>query len=308
MEEVLRFGTKHTNFIKHKEMIYLFTKGKRNLRIYNLETHKSKNLLFKDIIINVSSSSQRIMVFHKNKINIFDDSKFERKVVFVFPNIVEMLYLSYKSYIFFDKDQAFFHNDSGNLIVQKLEYFQFIQQYVIFVSEEKVFLYKEEVESPILELTKQDFCEKFNIKEPDENFWREVYFSIRNNKLYTKYNSRIVGCDLNLYLTDVKHYKISRKTYTRFTNIKNEIIFFSHEEKYLLIVQKNLMKLIFKTECENYFYDDLNEKLYFLNKNYFRVCEKRNIYKVPFTLIEFNIKYFEQEDEFDESNDEINDF
>lgn len=337
MEEILRIKAFYNRMHKHNDKIYFYTKNTRIIKVYDLITGKSRTLQFKSKVTKISSTNDRIMVFRKDRVNFMDPNGLSRLTKIVYPGIQDLICLGEKNYIFFNKSNAYFSDAGKSFIVKKLIYYQIDRNYAILVLEDRIAIYEENILHPIYEIHKNEFIKKFLIGKEDAGYnifnnyedvltdeysllddrtslisenmisaWdNNIHFSIRKNKLYTKYDQRIWGPDLNLYLDDLS--SISTVKYDVFTNIPEQIILFSNQGE-LLIMEKNLVNNIFKAHCKDYIYDEVSEKLFLLIDGLFVIYRWKNIFDAPFQLIDTYVKYNEQEDEFDKSNSEIYDF
>lgn len=312
MEEVFKTKARYNRMLKYKDKIYFFNEKSKKIKVFNIKNNKTRNLMFNENINNISFKTDKLLFFQNEKISILKEENLDRTVVFVFPDCTDVIYLSYNSYIFLGSEKAYFHNDSGNFKSFKLVKYQYIYPYVILVMKDLIKIYKEDTLTSIYSLSFTEFLEKYHMRNNSlfENhiFNEEFHFEIRNNKLYIKYKDRIFGNDLNLYLNDLKKYNYSENDFDRFTNIKNEIILFSKKNSELLVLEKNLMNLIIKLKCKDYIYDEKSDRLYILTNNKFIIYERINIYKAKFNLIDTYVKYYEREDEFDQSDSSYKDF
>ena len=154
------------------------------------------------------------------------------------------------------------------------------------------------------------------------DFWNEIRsnihisspISIRKNKIYFLLDNKIVGPDLNIYLEDLKEiYKEDKYSIEnnndilkpiKFTNIEGKLILLDNNNN-ILLAPKNFSKIIFKAKAIDYVYSESNKILIILYNSVLTVYKEPDVKIKPFKLIEENIMYSEQEDEFDESNSEI---
>lgn len=305
MEESFRFEINYTNIRKYENRLYFYKKGSKRLLIFSIKDRTTKRIIFIKPIQNVQIRQGKIFIFHNSSIEIYDSVNLLPENTFVFDDIIDMIYLDHSSYIFVKKSTITYYKDGMKPEITNILYHQMIDEYLILIGSKEIMIYKE-----FTGLVYSKKIEDFNIEficidKFFEDKDKQIYFSIRNQKLYVLSDERIVGHDLNLYLDEL-YDKRRIKSFDKFTNLNKNVAIYSISSGMLRIMEKNLQNKVLAVKCSEYYIDD--DAAFVICGNECIVYEKINPYKRNFELIDENIKYDEREDEFDESDDEYCDF
>jgi len=305
MEECFRLTTNYKKLQKCGDMIYFYKPCSKRLLVLNINTKSIIRMRFRKKINNLRIRSGRIFLFHENTVEIYNQKTFEPKSTFIIPNAEGMIYLRYDKYIFLKKNLAILYEDGRMIETVNILYYQFIDEFLVLLRPNEVEIYQEDV-GKVYSKPLEDFTEEFvSISRYFEKKCGNLFFSLRNKKLYVLLGDRIVGYDLNIYLDELSNSgEVFCPDY--FVNLHRNIAMFNKSSKKLLLMEKNMQKKILKVKCDDFVAED--EQLYVIFNNEFRIFEKANIYKKKFHLVDKNIKYDEREDEFDESDSQYHDF
>lgn len=305
MEESFRLTTNYKKLQKCGDMLYFHKPCSKRLLVLNIATKSIIRMRFRKKINNLRIGSGRIFLFHENTIEIYNQKTFEPKSTFIIPNAEGMIYLRYDKYIFLKKNLAILYEDGKMIKAVNILYYQFIDEFLVLLKPNEVEIYQEDV-GRVYSKSVEDFTEEFiSISRYFEKKCGNLFFSLRNKKLYVLLGDRIVGHDLNIYLDELNN---SNGAFNPdcFVNLHRNIAIFDKSSKKLLLMEKNMQKRILKVKCDDFVAED--GQLYVIFNNEFRIFEKTNIYKKKFHLVDENIKYDEREDEFDESDSQYHDF
>lgn len=299
MEEFFRTKAKYENLVKHKELLFLYTKNSKTVIKFNLIDKNKHKYKFNNEITNISINDGTITIFFELKFCIYNLETMELSRTFVFPGTTFMLYLSYEEYIFVTKFKIYYYKDGSTPIEICHSNLKIQESFLILQTQEDISIYKYNI-GCVYRITKEEI--KYIYLEPGESLFdqstiNQGSFCIRNRKLYMKSNDRIFGSDLNVYLDKLEY----DGSFNEFQSISGGIVLFNRNTKDLEIFEKNLHMQIYKSKCFDYFYDDEKEELYLMDGSHLRILKRANIHTQPFELITNYYIYEEQEDEFDES-------
>ncbi len=280
-------------FIKYKSMcvsnqlIIFFTENKMNYKVFNQENHQSVTKRCVDPIQNIQIFEKKIFIFFKkyfkeyckSSLNVLSEVKRNNIInVFFFNNQNSKFYIKKNEIILIDK------NKETTILINK--YFIFDDNYLCYITCDVLHIYSQE--GKIFE------------KKLDMNV---IDLDIRNKKIYLMSDTKIEGHDLNIYLNDINNNFMPK----RFVNLEHEMILYDSEKKELRLYKKNFKKSLFKCRALKFFYSKTNNILIVLNSKYFIIYKRKNEYLVPFKLVDKEIIYLEDEDEFDHSDNSYED-
>lgn len=309
MEKIASVHIKHTNFIvSHKNnIVILYTPNTNGFSILDLKTMKDYYKETPKPILNVQITNKTIIIFSTNHHDIYDIKDLNLLTTVVMDGVIFVFQPS-KRKIFYFRENELLICEKNSISIKKpyLKYIPLSENLICVIRRSKknlddfeILIYKKNRGKIFFKNLSNFFENNFqNLEVPEI-----LDISIRERKVYILLKDRIIGHDLNLYVDYISNFKPSK-----FKNIKNEIILFDSEKMKLRIIEKNLEKIIFEIEADDFDYNSSKSILIVIKNHNMDIYKKINPLKKSFTLIEQSYVYKEQEDEFDLSDDKFTDF
>lgn len=315
MKEVKTVKTKAEKMKCLDNQIILYTPNKNFIRGFDTTLTTSTVIPLKYNITDIFLTANNIFTIGTSKIEKYKVKEFKHQSTLVIPNTIGYLRLNDGNSLIFRNESVIEFDSSNHLKWKKsYKYIQAIEEYVILVFEETVNVYKSsigEIYSSSIEDFEKNFYPIFR-KMGEARILKKISFSINNKKIYLLVEDKIVGRDLNVYLSDLKTVKgnnpIKDTRISKFQCVSGYIILFDEEHRKVYITSKNLEITHFEENCEDFYFNVKDNTLYILYKNELKLFKMVSKYKLPFKLIDEYVVYKEAEDEFDESDDSFSDF
>lgn len=318
MDEKLSIAMNYKNIKGQNKIVVMFNVGMKLLKILDISTLRSSVLEFKHPLNDLRIFGDYLYAIQENKIRRIRLSEQRHISTIIYSNIADFCENREVNQIVTTEDGFlidFLY--PFDVVKQRYLYRQAIGEYLIVIVNDCVLIYKQKqglIKSIIMDefekiylpvLKKKDLSD---ISENRELISSKIYFSIHNMKIYVMVDEKIVGKDLNFYLSDF--YDLVRQdrgheniVISKFVCISDHLLLFDDRLGRVFFVEKNCEKILFETECSDFFYDTEDNNLFTVDGVCLKVFHENCPFIQPFKLIEENIVYKEKEDEFDSSND-----
>ena len=269
------------------EMFFGFKSSK--LTIFNISLNIKITVEFSEPINEILYCLSKIYIFMNNTVYVYriegKDIKLVKEQMIIWPGVKYIFPLKMKdseiSWVFIHNDGYYVSGKSSPYDMDPYEKFVLQDDYLIFLLKDGMTIYKKY---------------KGLIYQSQDIETECLY--INHNKIYKIDNLKIIGIDLQLYLTDIKEmnsYKIDQ-----FAIVENKIVLL-FDDNNLLIYDKTLRKCLFREEDVRKFKVNDNKVIY-LRKS--RICcyTIENVYTAEFKNLEETERYLEAENEFERSD------
>lgn len=225
---------------------------------------------------------------------------------FVVPGVIGFLELPNHCILICRKETITVYNRAGHVEWEKkYEYIQKIEDYLVIITPDDLAIYKNfigRVYSEPIHQFEEQFSPVFrrNIGSSQCEL-KAIHFSLHNNKLYLFVNNRVIGKDLNIYLDDLPNFNNNTFNITKLQCVSKMLALLDTSNKKICVILKNFEKILLMADCEEFYYDGVNDQLFILYGQTFQVYKEETNLKISFQLVDESIIYKEAEDEFDES-------
>lgn len=304
MDLLRTFESNHTHFVLHpkRNLVVFYTPNVNSFRVLYFKKNESTEIQTSYPITNIHISSGFIVVYTFKFHEFFSTKTFKCNITVVREDIIFQFKPS-RNKIFYLRSNDFLVYEQ-NMITSKKPYvkhFSIGENYLSLVrfskdgSEPEFVIYKRN-KGKVFSVLLKSFL------NTDIDPTQILDISLHNKKIYLMIGDKIIGHDLNVYLDELPNYEVSK-----FKVIYNELILADKKHRKILLIEKNLKKILFECEGNDFFYDCLKSTLYVMFEDKFTIYKRRNEYKREFTLISQSYLYKEQEDEFDISDNSYRD-
>jgi len=283
-------------------MAVLYTEGKTPVEAFYPEKPDFIRFELNTPPRDIQLTEQYIYIICKDKVQIYRRRTHRLLRTLLMPGVQGLLEMGDESILVYRADRLQIFDSLGHIQVnEEYKYIQTIEDSLVVVFEEGVRVYQDRVGEvyrvPIGEFERR-YCPIFD-RTDNGCVLKRIWFSIHSRKLYVLADSKVVGRDLNVYLDD---YSKARLDIAKFQCIQKAILLLDKVHRKLYMVSKGL-KTLFTVDCDDFGYSTRNALLFVLYGNGFSVFQYAANHEEPFRLIENNIVYVEDEDEFDESDE-----
>lgn len=286
--------------------IIVFERGKYEINKINFKVKKVLRLLSANPIQNVVLTKEEFLIFNKESIQFFNLNSAKKTKTLIFPGVLNMFEFPDGTVLFIKENEKILTYKNSVPFCEKFAYYKLVNSFILIQYTDRLEIFQNEI-GLVYSKTIEEF---WNELRPNIDISSPI--SIRNNKIYILTNNKIIGPDLNIYLEDLNNdnspvsnqYKLGDNKIVKFENTAEDLIFLDNRNN-LVRIQKNLSKIKFITQAEDFIYNSTNNTLLVLYNSNLTLYKDLPTRIEPFKLIEESIIYSEQEDEFDESNSDI---